>query len=125
MTSLLGCPFCGKVPRGVAVSPTVVVRCSDEHCSVQPFVVGDTRENAVDSWNRRADPRPFPWAELWRLRADAIDHAETCAAWHGIGEVIVEMDRELERARAENAELAEDEPASPGGTGGGGGESRG
>ena len=31
----------------------------------------------------------------------------TCAAWHGIGEAIVEMDRELEGVRAENAELAE------------------
>ena len=31
----------------------------------------------------------------------------TCAAWHGIGEAIVEMDRELEGARAQNAELVE------------------
>jgi len=73
-TELLGCPFCGSLPRvelgkkgscqlhGEPFQP-VIVRCADHDCFANPKVqAGDifnggeveARKTAINKWNRRS-----------------------------------------------------------------------
>ena len=55
-TNPLPCPFCGDVPVIVwrcGIKVALFVGCFSTHCLVNPKVAGETREIAVENWNRR------------------------------------------------------------------------
>ena len=54
----LACPFCGEYP---SIEPwhggrqtKRMISCDNDDCAVQPSVTGETRGQAIDSWNSRA-----------------------------------------------------------------------
>ena len=49
------CPFCGETPQVSEVSQgtmTAIV-CGNEGCDVRPWVLKNSRKEAVDVWNTR------------------------------------------------------------------------
>jgi hypothetical protein len=61
MNRPLQCPFCGGIPK---VEPwhgggpdKHLVHCTTLRCHVGPGCSGETKDQAVNRWNRRAKPR--------------------------------------------------------------------
>ena len=54
------CPFCGESPVADAVTfdngkTDVHLLCEGSDCQVNVFVIGNTLDEAIEKWNRRAD----------------------------------------------------------------------
>lgn len=54
------CPFCGELPVADAVTfddgtTHVHLVCERSDCQVNVFVIGNTLDEAIEKWNRRAD----------------------------------------------------------------------
>lgn len=89
---ILPCPFCGqaaKVCRQSASLPEIRATywqcgCGDTHrtrlCAVHPLAFGDTRAEAITTWNTRA---PNPKAELAFAACRSITFATANAVRHG------------------------------------------
>lgn len=54
-TEMKTCPFCGRVPAMEEIRRWAVIRvsCDNEDCKVRPAAIGQTRKEAVDTWNTR------------------------------------------------------------------------
>jgi len=67
-TELLPCPFCGSVPEMKpwhGGRPTkMMVSCENFECSVAPSAIGETPEEAVYVWNRRAPSERDEFAKI-------------------------------------------------------------
>lgn len=72
MSELKSCPFCGAIPtiRGIEhkwlecvlfgernehIEHAWWVSCETEHCPAYHMMVYETREKAIEAWNRRAE----------------------------------------------------------------------
>ena len=57
----LPCPFCGRKPRVIIYHEMrpdqVIVGCQTNECAVNPWVLGATREEAIERWNIRKGER--------------------------------------------------------------------
>ena len=73
---LIPCPFCGgeavliKNPEGF---DTHCVKCSTCGCNTGAYLGGDSLQNAVDAWNRRANDDISFWEELQYMLRDATN----------------------------------------------------
>ena len=55
MTELKPCPFCGRDGRIIRVYGYFVPYCTNESCILYKIdVCYDTKEKAIEAWNRRA-----------------------------------------------------------------------
>ena len=55
----LPCPFCGAIPETYRWDKEItdlkyVVVCNNDGGLAAPCLIGDTREQALDAWNKRA-----------------------------------------------------------------------
>lgn len=55
MNTIKICPFCGNLPRLLQIGEDWKVECISEECTALPSTYFyDTKEEAIEAWNRRA-----------------------------------------------------------------------
>jgi hypothetical protein len=75
-TNLKPCPFCGGEAEIIRTS----VHCNSPTCEAQPFTAGQSVEEAIAAWNRRASDAELPVGEKvaldiakWFVQGDRPD----------------------------------------------------
>lgn len=81
----LPCPFCGgpaNIQHWHGGRPTKrMIACADD-CAVAPMVTGETKAEALNEWNTRAEPAPMTsGAKLTKKQREMARHALGLPNW--------------------------------------------